>query len=342
MMERGDAVPVGNGGVRTGIDESAHGRDMIRTAVTEYHGLHQCRPTEVVDVIERCAAVDQSTDDFMVAQVGGRDEGRSLIGAGDQIGAVSEFNRERHHFGIVRDRGDGQHVVDPVLEPIHVGAGFGKRAKGIIVRGESGHMRGGASGAVPRVRIGARRREPPNEFDVPFMRGAVQPVVHRDLGRGRCGLSYSFAATIAGPMASAIVDPRVDMTAAEVLRPGAAVLLATDALGISRFDTMAIKANPRPDPAESVAIARASVLAAVWMRETGAFEALRAGMYEMHTPGLEGPIRAERIKPAFDLVRRPGACGTAKRRRTLVDIAKNVPPVDLTPAVRPVTVTRKS
>ena len=143
-------------------------------------------------------------------------------------------------------------------------------------------------------------------------------------------------------MASAIVDPRVDMTAAEVLRPGAAVLLATDALGISRFDTMAIKANPRPDPAESVAIARASVLAAVWMRETGAFEALRAGMYEMHTPGLEGPIRAERIKPAFDLVRRPGACGTAKRRRTLVDIAKNVPPVDLTPAVRPVTVTRKS
>jgi len=82
VSERGHAVAVCNGLVRARVNERSNGFDMIDAAVTEDDRLNQGGPTEIVDMIKRCAAFDEPPDDLVVTQMGGGDQGGAFITAG--------------------------------------------------------------------------------------------------------------------------------------------------------------------------------------------------------------------------------------------------------------------
>ena len=106
---------------------------MVGTAVAQHHGLHEGRPSEIVDVVERRSACGEQADDFVVAEVGGRDQRRAVVGAGDEVGAIAELQGQRDQVEVVGHRRDGQHVIGLALERIQVGARRRQRAQGIIV-----------------------------------------------------------------------------------------------------------------------------------------------------------------------------------------------------------------
>ena len=113
---------------------------------------------QVVDVIERCAGLDQAAHDLDMAKMRRRDQRGAVIGAGRQSGIVAEFDRQRHELGIVGDRGDRDHVIGASLERVHVRPGLGERPKGGVLRREGSDMGGRAPPAIAGVDVRARGR----------------------------------------------------------------------------------------------------------------------------------------------------------------------------------------
>ena len=74
MIERRQALSVGNGPLSTGFDERPHRFDMPLLAVAQNYRLDQGRPSEIVDMIERRAGFDQGADDFEMSEMGGGDQ----------------------------------------------------------------------------------------------------------------------------------------------------------------------------------------------------------------------------------------------------------------------------
>ena len=70
---------------------------MTGPAVPEDHRLDQGGPTQVVDVVERCAGPDELADNAIVAEMGRSDQGRAVVDAGDQLraGAGGEQSLQR-------------------------------------------------------------------------------------------------------------------------------------------------------------------------------------------------------------------------------------------------------
>jgi hypothetical protein len=93
MLKRRDPVAVSDGCVGTRLDQCADRRDMRLAPVAEDHRLDQRCPAQVVDVIQRGTACDQLPHDLVMAKMGRRDQGRSVIDAGHQIGPVSKLDR---------------------------------------------------------------------------------------------------------------------------------------------------------------------------------------------------------------------------------------------------------
>ena len=81
---------------------------MTRTAVAQDDRLDERGPTQVVDVIERSLAVDERTHHFNVPEMGRGDQGRSLIGTGNQVSIGARRDRQIHHFEIIQDSRDRQ------------------------------------------------------------------------------------------------------------------------------------------------------------------------------------------------------------------------------------------
>ena len=52
MLERGDAVAVGDRAIGARVEEQPHDLDMVRPAVAEDHGLQERGPAEPVDVVD--------------------------------------------------------------------------------------------------------------------------------------------------------------------------------------------------------------------------------------------------------------------------------------------------
>lgn len=153
---------------------------MVRTAIAQHHRLHHRRPVQVVDVVERSAGGDQAADDLDMAEVRRGDQRSAVIRTGDKAGIVAEFDGQRHQLGIVRHRGDGDHVISLMLQRVHIGPGLGKRAQGGILRGEGRYMGRGAAAEITGIQVGAIGGKPADGGGVTLMRGAEQPVVAGD------------------------------------------------------------------------------------------------------------------------------------------------------------------
>jgi len=73
-------------------------------------------------MVEGCATVYQTAHDLGMTEMGRRDESGSVIGAGDEIGAVAKPDCQGEQVRIVGDRCDRDHVVGLVFKRVHVGA----------------------------------------------------------------------------------------------------------------------------------------------------------------------------------------------------------------------------
>ncbi len=62
---------------------------MIGTAIAQDHGLHERRPSEIVDMVERRAGSDQTTDHRYAAEMRSGDQCRSRVEAGRQAWIVA-------------------------------------------------------------------------------------------------------------------------------------------------------------------------------------------------------------------------------------------------------------
>ena len=97
VIQRRLAIPVGDHRIGSGCQKGFDRRDVVGAAVSEHHGLHQRRPTEVVYVIEGCSPSGEKANDFVVAQVRRSDQRSAVVGAGDEVGAIAEFQRQLHY-----------------------------------------------------------------------------------------------------------------------------------------------------------------------------------------------------------------------------------------------------
>ncbi len=94
MVERRDALTVGEIDGGAGRDEQAEDGHVARPAVAQDHGLEEGRPSEVVDVVERRAGVDQDPDHVHMAEMRRGDEGGAVVGARDVARARAEREGE--------------------------------------------------------------------------------------------------------------------------------------------------------------------------------------------------------------------------------------------------------
>jgi hypothetical protein len=134
-------------------------------------------------VVERRAAVDQGAHHAVMAEMGGGDQSRAVVPAGDQGGVAAGRQRDFDHFGVVGDGGDGDDVVAVEVEAVHVCAGVEKRLRRLAVAEMGRHHHGRPAAAVRRVELGSRFGQPADRRGIAGRRGAVQTFVSGNLDR---------------------------------------------------------------------------------------------------------------------------------------------------------------
>ena len=98
MLERRDAVPVGDGDIGASLNQRLNGGAVIAAAVAEHDGLEQGGPAEIVDVIERRLGRDEGAHDLHVSAMGSRDQRGVFVRAGDRAGTfVDEVGKPADH-----------------------------------------------------------------------------------------------------------------------------------------------------------------------------------------------------------------------------------------------------
>ena len=95
-----------------GRHERLNDRDAIKAQVRLLHSD---------DVIERRGGFNEAADHFNMAEMGGGDKCRAVIGAGHQFGIAAGANRQIHHLKCIGDDCDGDHVVAFAIERIEIG-----------------------------------------------------------------------------------------------------------------------------------------------------------------------------------------------------------------------------
>ena len=120
MLQRREALTVGDARIGTRFQQGAHGFAMPLASVPEHNCLHESGPTEVVDMVERCARLDQLSDNSDVTKVGRRDQCSSVVRARDQLWASA--TREKHFEGRnVIPNGDDRHgIIALVVEEVRI------------------------------------------------------------------------------------------------------------------------------------------------------------------------------------------------------------------------------
>ena len=118
-----------------------------------------------------------------MAQVGRRDQGRAVIGAGHQPGVVAKFDCRRHRFRVIGNRCDCDRVIRLMIQRVHVGPGFGQGTQSISRARECRDMDRSSSDTVARLKVRARGGQSSNVHHVVVVRSIMQTCIGRNLGR---------------------------------------------------------------------------------------------------------------------------------------------------------------
>ncbi len=194
MLKWGYALAITDGSVCSGFDQNLNGSRMIRSSIAENDCFHQGRPSKVVDVIQWCAACDQTGDHVMMAKMCCGNQGGAIVNTGDQVRSVPKLHCQRHQIGIIGNGGNGKYVIGPVFQRVHVRTACCECPQGVIMRGEGRNMRGRSFRAISDIRIGPLSDKTIDVVDPPFMGSKVKTRIRSDIRRRRCSLSCSRAA----------------------------------------------------------------------------------------------------------------------------------------------------
>ncbi|VVT58189.1 hypothetical protein BOS5A_200461 [Bosea sp. EC-HK365B] len=183
MFERGGALAVGKVAARTGADQCPHRLDMARPAIAEDHRLDQGGPAEIVDMVERRAGRDQFAHHAVMAEMGGRDQSRAEIGAGDGARVAADGERSAHGLDIIRDRRDGDRVIGAAVEGTRISTCPGELAHRLALAGMGGGKQCGTALTVAGFEAMAGRDRLPEGYKIAAIGRQMQPVIGRHLGR---------------------------------------------------------------------------------------------------------------------------------------------------------------
>lgn len=131
---------------------------MAHHAIAENDGFHEGCPAEVVDVIQRRAALDQRLNDLMVAQVRCRDQRRAVVDRGDRLGIRAQHDREADERRIVADSGDCDDIVTSLIKQSQIRASRCECAQRRLITTMGGNMGRRPPMFVAHIDIGRRRR----------------------------------------------------------------------------------------------------------------------------------------------------------------------------------------
>ena len=92
VLERCDTVAITDSLSSARHYQSPCRRHVPLPTVAEDDRLDERRPAEIVDVIERRTSFDQSLHNRVMSKVGGRNQGSSIVSAGDRSGVTTEFD----------------------------------------------------------------------------------------------------------------------------------------------------------------------------------------------------------------------------------------------------------
>ena len=138
-------------------------------------------------MIERRAGADERLHHLGMAEMRCGDQGRAVPAAGDVPGADAQRQRHLQRRDVVGYRGDGDDVIAVILQRIHIGAGGGQRAQGVMLACVSGHVQRRAAMAVAgidRIGVAASGQQRLDARRVAALRGIEQSVVAHDIGGG--------------------------------------------------------------------------------------------------------------------------------------------------------------
>ena len=119
--------------VGAGANERGERVGVVASAVTEDDRLDQGGPAQIIHMIERATCRDQHANDLRVSQMGGGNQRRPVIAAGDRAGIAAAVERNPQHRHVVGDRGDGDDVVAVDLQRLGIGAEPQQRARRFVL-----------------------------------------------------------------------------------------------------------------------------------------------------------------------------------------------------------------
>jgi len=140
-------------------------------------------------VVERRACDDQAAYHLVVTKMRAAISAVPSYGLVTRPGSLPSFDGKGHQARVVCNGRDGHYIIGLTFERVHIGTGFGKRAKRFILGCEGRHMGRCAAARVASVYISALRDEAAYPFDVTAIRRAMQPIIGGNLARGGRGLS---------------------------------------------------------------------------------------------------------------------------------------------------------
>jgi hypothetical protein len=157
--------------------------DVPLAAVAEYDRFDQRRPAKLVDVVERCLGGDQRAHNLVVAEMGGGNQRRAVIGAGDVRCLAAKLQCELEHRHVIGDGGNGDDVVALRLERVGVGAATCQSLGGAGLFEESRDMQRCAAVTIAGIDQCAGGAEALDRGDVACGAGRVQALIGGNFGR---------------------------------------------------------------------------------------------------------------------------------------------------------------
>jgi aromatic ring-cleaving dioxygenase len=189
-FDRDDAVAIAEVAPRPGRDEMARCPLMPYPAIAENDGFDQRGPTEVVDVVERRAVLDQDPDDLVMAEMGRRNQGGAVIWAGRRLRVSAERQRHPHRFEIIGHSRDRHGVVALVVERSWIGPQPDQRAHRTALMGMSRDMQRGPALAIAPVDLRAGARKLFDHGDIAAPGRSLKAPISGDIGRRRRRLRH--------------------------------------------------------------------------------------------------------------------------------------------------------
>lgn len=180
MLKWCDAIAIGQRTVSPSGEQGVKCGLVIRATIAKHHRLHDSRPVQIVNVIERRARIDQTPYHLGMTEMRRGDQRSAEVGARHEARIVAQFDGERQQVGIVRYCGDRHDVVGPVFEGVHVGSGLGQSAQRLVLRGESRHMGWRPAPRVTGMDISALRDQAFDPGDIALVGGPEEAVISRD------------------------------------------------------------------------------------------------------------------------------------------------------------------